>query len=311
MIAIKLLAFAVAVVAQNQATLHEICVLKCVRQAEISRAQAARLANIAGVIQRSAAERDLNVATYIAGRQELGPIRDRLLNKGVLSADDEKVLRDVDQATSAFETKHKSFVEERFRQAIQLFNDQQLYAIAQRKGAYDRAFKSANRVKTATAAEWPKVREELARLISDPAWFEVYSQAQSDYEQRTGKRTDVRDSGFSIKEAGIEDTLNQIRKNGREYVQSIRDAGASQDKLDDLASKLLEPTTKVLRTWPPLRHDSLGIRPDGVSDMDYLQLLKSDDSPYNPSRLIESFLTRLLCTDRAEEVLDLFARSER
>ena len=122
--------------------------------------------------------------------------------------------------------------------ALTEFTAEQLFIIVDRHAQYQKAFALANRLRTTPDSDWPRVREWLAIRVTDREYFAVWGAAIAAWEQRTGMRSDIV-GGPTYAELGVEQELDAIRQAGREYIESLRQRGASDADLASIAYLIL------------------------------------------------------------------------
>ena len=296
-------------IADAQTALDEITVLKCAEQVELVAAQAQGLAKIAESVQSLVVERDKEVEQYILSETGLSKLVDKMLSKTALSNEEQVILKRAEQGKLGIVEKFRVRTDQQIQRVIALLTDKQLFTVALHRNAYEAALKLVQKIRSASPEEWPQVRGNLAHRITDDEYYRVYTEASAEWERATGKRTAVNGSGFSAKAAGIEDQLEAIRESGREYLEQIRNTGAPQNRLNEVAGMLLKRSVQVLRRWPPNENDRLNLgMPDGVPMTQLYQLeVQGSNSPYYHARLFEDFLHKLLMTPGAPQTLEKLA----
>ncbi len=285
-----------------QTALDEIAVLKLAQQIDLKSLQAKELAKFSLAIKQLAVDREKELAS-ISAEPNLAKVLEKMFRGDPLTEEDQQLLKKVETAKTAALGKFQTRCDLQFQKAIANLTDEQLFAIVLRKGQIEREKKESSRIRTATEAEWPKVRDSLAAQITDDEYFQLLDAARSDYEQRTGQRVDLPGSKFSTKAAGIDARLAEIRASGKAYLQQIRDDGVTDERIIEISERLLKPAMRELRTWPPPeRYPHVYAKLDnGRMDMADMYFGKVD--PFAPGLLLSEFLTGLLVTPGASETL--------
>jgi len=241
----------------------------------------------------------------------LAEIVDKMLAKTALSDEDKAAVKRAEHGKPRIVEKYRTRIDQQFQRAIALLTDKQLFTVVLRRESYETELKSVQKIRTASAEEWPQVRERLADRITSDEYWRVHSEASIEWERVTGKRTDTEGgAGFTPKTAGIEDELKAILQSGRDYLDNVRKAGAPENRLNQIAAILLKHSVQVVRTWPPNDDDWLNLRISGVP---IIELMRNEGkgraSPYNRSRLMEEFLTKVLMTPGAAQTLEKLGRA--